>query len=95
MQGHEQDHMRVVYSAPSFAEQLTMSIYIKAKSKADLNKRLDAGDSLLVTDYKPDGSTELRSLRCLPHGTVVRLRRSSVRAPFAYAKWDAIKQRVK
>lgn len=85
--------MNIIYLAQR--ETFVMrSIYVKARSKKELNARLDAGHRVLGIVYV-ECNEELRSLVSMPHGTVVRLRKSRVSACHASGTWDAIKQTVR
>lgn len=76
------------------------TVYVRAKSKADLNRKLaanmplGAGEAIEYTPY-----TEQRfALRDLPHGTVIKIYDKFVGGrPYAkaYGQWDSRKQRVR
>lgn len=91
--------MQVIYSAINRKERATMtrSVYVRAKSKVELNARLDAGHSILARSYYPTGAFDLVSLVSQPHGTIVRIyHKTNGSSPIvkAYCKWDANKRKV-
>jgi hypothetical protein len=92
----------IVYSAPSFAAMrcpitgvdMTKAIYISAKGRAALNLKLDAGVPVFGTVYTAPMDEDYERLDAMPHGTVVRMRKSRVHATHATGIWDAIDRQV-
>ena len=75
-----------------------MQVYVRAKSKRDLNERLASGDATMTAiEYSMDGRTE-HGIRTLPTGTVIKIfhkRMGTTPIAKAYGTWDAIRRRVK
>lgn len=75
-----------------------MQVYVKARSKRDLNTRISMwGAHMDAMEYGVDGVT-YRQLDECPTGTVVKIfskRAGESPIATAYGTWDAIKRKVK
>ena len=72
------------------------TIYVKANSKTELNRRLAMGADIFGTVYHCDG-VDAKRLASMPHGSIVRVwRKSFGSTPHAhtYGLWNAAKMRV-
>lgn len=54
-----------------------MEVYIQGKSKADINRRLQAGELIMAKEYSPCGVT-LHTFTELPDGTMVKVHKTTL-----------------
>jgi hypothetical protein len=74
-----------------------MKLYVKAKSKKEINERLSAGDQVLGVNFSIFGDGGTYGLETVADGTVIAVFEKEVSgSPYAksYGTWNAKKQRV-
>lgn len=76
-----------------------MKIYVQAKSKADINRRLQAGETFTGINFSMFGDGGTYNLDDkLPSGTIVAVYQKTINgSPYAKAwgTWDANKNKLK
>jgi hypothetical protein len=75
-----------------------MKIYVQAKSKADINRRLQAGERLTGLSYSIFGGGTYELDANLPSGTIIAVYQKLVGgSPYtkAWGTWDANKNKLK
>lgn len=75
---------------------MAQSIYVKAASKAELNRRLSRGERIIGTVYTID-SVDVVPLNTMPDGSAVKVwSKSYGSTPIAkaYGAWNASKRKV-
>jgi hypothetical protein len=86
----------IIYSALNRREVTMSKLYVRAKSKVELNQRLDAGVPVFGIEYHM-GSENMRRLDAMPDGTVISIYSKtygSTPVAKSYGKWNARKRRV-
>jgi hypothetical protein len=74
------------------------TVYVQAKSKADINRRLEAGETVLATEYNRWEVKKMPLGEMIPDGTVIKV--FSQFDPFgtpyakAYGNWNSKRGRV-
>jgi hypothetical protein len=74
------------------------TIYVQAKSKAELNRRIEEGHTIVGVEHKMGTETRWPLGEAVPDGTVVKIwNRMSMGSPYvmSYGRWDAKNWRVK
>lgn len=74
-----------------------MQVYVKAKSKKEINRRLEAGETVVGVEHKL-GDETIWPLTNLPDGAVIKVwDKMSMGSPYAhaYGNWNQRKGRVK
>jgi len=72
---------------------MAIQLYVQAKSKADINRRLEASEVLVGTEYKMLEETKYPLNTNLPTGTIIKVfdKTDGQGVPYAkaYGQWDA------
>jgi hypothetical protein len=75
-----------------------MTIYVQAKSKAEINRRLEEGHTVVGTEYKLRDERRIPLGEAVPDGTVIKVFRKydPFGTPYAqaYGRWNAKAGRV-
>ena len=75
-----------------------MQLYVQAKSKTEINKRLADGEKIYGTHYAPGVCDDYRLDGLLASGTVIKVFDKFVAgSPYAkaYGTWDPVRNKVK
>lgn len=96
MRQQQQQQQQIIYSIFERGTTMAQSIYVKAASKADLNRRLARGERIMGTVYTID-SVDIVPLNTMPDGSAVKVwSKSYGSTPIAkaYGAWNASKRKV-
>jgi len=77
---------------------MSIQLYVKAQSKADLNRRLLEYERIIGLEYKLGGETQYVLDETLPSGTIIKVFKDVIAGSpcaKAYGQWDAENCQVK
>jgi hypothetical protein len=87
-----------LYQKRTYVAMTVMTIYVKGKSKAAINRRLEAGEVVVGTEYRLSKETTWPLGEAIPDGTVVKVFSvlDAFGTPYAksYGRWNAKRGRI-